>query len=211
MLFPQLIEKLKTRLQQPLPGKAAHLQMVPFVRLTDYEKGYNLTEARKSSVLILLYPNSNETYIPFIQRPVYSGVHSGQIGLPGGKMEPEDASLTQTALREAQEEIGIDPQTVNLLGELSDVYIPPSNFLVKVIIGYSTQKPDFLRDEKEVEEIVEINLKELLDDAIIDEQSVINSQELQFTAPCYLINNKVIWGATAMMLSELRWIMNELI
>ncbi|SMO64468.1 NUDIX hydrolase [Solitalea koreensis] len=210
MTFTHLIHKLETRLQQPLPGKNAHLQMIPQLRLPDYDKGYDLSDARKSGVLILLYPHLNEIYIPFIQRPVYSGIHSGQIGLPGGKMEPEDRSLIQTALREAKEEIGIDPSRTTILGELSDVYIPPSKFLVKVVLAYVNHRPSFTLYVKEVNELLEIKLTELLDDTIISERSIINSQELQFNAPCYILNDKVIWGATAMMLSELRWILREI-
>lgn len=204
------IDLLKKRLDAPLPGKPAHLQMIPSVRLPDYEKGYDLTSARKSSVLLLLCPDNDNLFIPFIQRPVYEGVHSGQISFPGGKAEPEDHSPEDTALREAFEEIGIDRQNVQVVGRLSPVYIPPSHFLVNVIIGYYGSVPAFIKSDMEVDEIFNVPVHSLLDDLYISSVPVTNSQGLHFEAPCFKIDGKIIWGATAMMLSEFRWILKEL-
>nr|WP_256471439.1 CoA pyrophosphatase [Solitalea agri] len=183
--------------------------MVPFVRLPDYEKGYDLENARQSSVLILLYPKATSILIPFIQRPIYDGVHSGQIGLPGGKMESFDSSPIATALREANEEIGIIESTVKIIGALSPVYVPPSRFLIHVIVGYQDHQPDLIKDDKEVDEIVTVSIADLLNDLHLGLVSVTNSQGLQFEAPCFLLENKTIWGATAMIMNEFRWIVKE--
>ncbi|UKJ08799.1 NUDIX hydrolase [Solitalea lacus] len=208
--FDSFISQLTEQLKQPLPGKEAHLPMIAPARLATYERGYNLEEARHSSVLLLLYPSAASVLIPFIQRPVYDGTHSGQISLPGGKMEPEDRSPEETALREANEEIGIYPADVKLIGKLSQVYIPPSKFLVNVMIGYQLQAPQLKRDEKEVDEIIQVSIDDLLKETNVTSIAVTNSQGLQFDAPCFFLENKVIWGATAMMLNEFKWILREM-
>ncbi|POY38374.1 coenzyme A pyrophosphatase [Solitalea longa] len=183
--------------------------MIPAVRLPDYDKGYDLENARQSSVLILLYPSSTSIFIPFIQRPIYEGVHSGQIGLPGGKMETYDPSPEATALREANEEIGIIEAEVEIIGALTPVYVPPSRFLINVLVGYQNSSPIFIKDDKEVDEIITISVDDVLNDLTMGSVPVTNSMGLHFDAPCFLIENKTIWGATAMIINEFKWILKK--
>lgn len=165
------------------------------------------TDVRESSVLILLYPgaaNPESAMIVLMLRSEYGGVHSGQISLPGGKSEPGDKDRAATALREAQEEIGIEPSNVHLLGSLTDLYIPPSNFLVTPILGYQNTAPSFKADPSEVAEIIEIPLAELLNEANVCLRKMKLSVGISLKVPAFCIDGHIIWGATAMILSEFK-------
>lgn len=155
-----------------------------------------------SSVLLILYPYRKEIYTVFILRPDYGGVHSGQISLPGGKKEPSDPDLQTTALRESYEEVGIVPEKVQVLGQLSDLYIPPSRFLVTPIIGCMETRPDFARDPAEVEEIIEVNIRDLFSEKAFQIKRHKVGMGMHIKAPAFVVDNYVIWGATAMILSE---------
>lgn len=204
------IEELKQKLQQPLPGVTSHLKMAPRQRADEYSGLNGLKPlARKSAVLILLFPENGLLKTVLIKRSVYDGVHSGQISFPGGKYENTDTSFEVTALRETNEEIGVDPDKIEIIGQLTDFYIPPSNFLVKVFVGYSALKPLFITDKKEVQSVVEVNVDDFYDSRNISEKEFYStSRKLKIVAPCYLINNEEIWGATAMMVAELLDILN---
>jgi 8-oxo-dGTP pyrophosphatase MutT (NUDIX family) len=158
--------------------------------------------ARQSSVLLLFYPYTDTVYFPLILRPTYPGVHSGQVGLPGGGFEAADRDLIHTALREAQEEIGVDPDHVNILGQLSTLYIRPSNNLVLPVVGWAAERPTFLPDPREVALLIEASLLEFLDPAN-RRTEVWQLQNRTANVPLFGIQNQVVWGATAMMLSEL--------
>ncbi len=194
------IEQLRLRLQNPLPGKPAHLKMASTSRLKLQTEPNEKT--RKSGVLILFYPSQGEIYLPLILRPAYDGVHGGQMAFPGGGVEKEDENLNRTALREAQEEIGIKAIDVKILGQLTELFIPPSNFTVQPVIGYISYRPDFYPDAKEVDRIFEIPLKEMSNPSIIS-RKIINVRGYEIDAPHYNIQENVVWGATAMMISEL--------
>lgn len=160
--------------------------------------------AKQSAVLILLFPEKEKLKAVFIQRAEYEGIHSGQIAFPGGKKEVYDVDFKATALREVQEEIGVEPHEVEIIGQLTDLFIPPSNFLVKVFVGYCDQKPQYLLEFNEVQSVFEVDLDDFLNDSAISEKEfhakALNSSVL---APYYLVNNFEIWGATAMITSEL--------
>jgi 8-oxo-dGTP pyrophosphatase MutT (NUDIX family) len=193
--------KLKEHLQSDLPGLYAQNKMSPSVRFTGKIPPSNKL-TRESSVLILLYPKDNEIFIPFIQRPTYNGVHSGQVSLPGGKQEPTDSNLLQTALRETNEEIGINIEDINIIGKLSHIHIPNSNFNVWPYVGYTTITPIFFPDPIEVKSIIEAPLHKLLKPTTIEFfERKINGHTIK--APYFNINNYQIWGATAMIVSEL--------
>ena len=196
-------EDIRAALQNPLPGKAAHLEMAPGSRIESLlvETPEQIIHARRAAVLILLYPVNEKVFTVLIKRPVYDGVHSGQIAFPGGRYEPEDRNLTETALREAEEETGIDRNEVNVLGILSELYIPPSNFLILPVVGYMNRKPDFKIQVSEVAGLLHTPLSDLFDERI---RSVIpvNNGDLSFQAPSYLLDQEVIWGATAMVINE---------
>lgn len=210
MEFSKFIVILEQRLQKPLPGRAAQLKMSSIARIQELMRFSPPEDATKSSVLILLYPFACSIGLVLMLRPEYGGVHSGQISLPGGKFEEADENLIYTALREAQEEIGIDPMQVQILGQLTEMYIPPSNFMVTPIVGYQTSKPKFTADSKEVAKIIEIRLDELLDEKNKQMNKIKHSLGFSLKVPSYSINGNIIWGATAMMLSELKEIVSEI-
>jgi 8-oxo-dGTP pyrophosphatase MutT (NUDIX family) len=202
MEFADLIHALAEELQKPLPGRAAQLKMSSMTRMRELMKWSVPESARLSSVLILLYPFRGTIGLVLMLRPDYRGVHSRQISLPGGKKEETDESLIFTALREASEEIGIEPGQVRVIGQLTELYIPPSNFLVTPIVGYSSHTPVFRADPGEVERIIQISLKDLMDERNRMIKKIRISVGLTLNAPAYCLHGDIIWGATAMMLSE---------
>ncbi|WP_080057381.1 NUDIX hydrolase [Spirosoma aerolatum] len=198
--FNAFTENLQQRLQQPLPGEAAHQKMASAAR---YRLGIKPNErTRRSAVLICFYPFQNSIYLPLILRPQYDGVHAGQMAFPGGRMERFDENLTRTALRESQEEVGIRVSDVKVLGLLTELFIPPSNFYVQPVVGVLPYRPDFYPDPREVEAIVEVDLETLLDETIVGD-SQIEVRGVLVDAPFYQIQGHRVWGATAMMISEL--------
>lgn len=197
--FQQYIQRLKKELQKTLPGKTAQHKMAPSQRI---EKMVS-TSSQNAGVLILLYPNNSEIYTTLIKRPVYQGVHSGQVSLPGGKFEEDkDISIVETSFRETQEEIGVPKSSISFVGKLTPLYIPVSNIHVQPVIGCLSQEPQFTADSREVDKIYKINIRELLTPECIAEDEIIISDNRKITAPYYKFNHLQIWGATAMILSE---------
>ena len=166
-------------------------------------------KTRQSAVLLLLYPSQGELFLPLILRPAYDGVHGGQVALPGGGYETYDRTLIRTALREAQEEIGIKASDVRVLGLLTQIYIPPSNFQVQPVVGYLPYRPDFFPDIREVADIIEISLTLLADKGIVGTKEMLVRNVL-IQAPYYGLDTHTVWGATAMMLSEFLSVMEEI-
>jgi 8-oxo-dGTP pyrophosphatase MutT (NUDIX family) len=199
--FNSFIEKLTTRLQEPLPGRVAHEKMASESRLKLKMPAPN-ERTRESAVLILFYPAENQIFLPLILRPEYDGVHGGQMAFPGGRAEKEDENLIRTAMREAQEEIGVRLTDVKVLGQLTKLFIPPSNFYVQPVVGYMNHKPDFYPDPREVDKVVEIALDEITNPNIMGRKTL-NVRGVEVDAPFYDIQGHTVWGATAMMISEL--------
>jgi 8-oxo-dGTP pyrophosphatase MutT (NUDIX family) len=198
-----LLSQLRIDLSNPLPGRTAQYRMAPSPRAND-DLYYDTPrpDARRGGVLILLYPQENRLYIPLILRPTYEGVHSGQIGLPGGGYEMNDSDLTATALREAHEEIGVLVESVTLLGQLSPLYVFASNYLVQPTVGWTPQRPQFNLDPHEVEMLLEVSLLDLLDPNHYQRETwELRGRMVQ--VPFFCIQAQKIWGATAMILSEL--------
>jgi 8-oxo-dGTP pyrophosphatase MutT (NUDIX family) len=208
--FDELIRKLETRLKCPLPGLPAQLSMSSNVRMRQMMNVSTPDTAIPSSVLLLLYPVKGIAYTVFMKRPQYDGIHSGQMSFPGGKAEEGDADPSETALREAREEIGIDPRQVTLLGKLTDLYIPPSNFVVSPFIGYSRPAPIFRIDPAEVERILEVSIPELLSESNVKEVHIRLREGFEIDAPAFVIGGDTIWGATAMMVAEFCEILRKL-
>ena len=206
--FTTFIDKLSLRLQKPLPGPDAHDKMASESRLKLKMPSPN-ERTRESAVLILFYPVENQVFIPLILRPQYDGVHGGQMAFPGGRVEKEDENLIRTAMREAQEEIGVRLTDIKVIGQLTKLFIPPSNFNVQPIIGYMNHKPDFYPDAREVDKVIEITLEEIINPKIIG-RKILNIRGVQIDAPFYQIQEHTVWGATAMMISELLTIIDEL-
>ena len=158
--------------------------------------------ARQSAVLVLLYPRRDELHLPLIVRPTYDGAHSGQVAFPGGGCEEGDADLTGTALREAQEELGIAPGDVQVLGKLTQLYIRPSNYQVHPTVGRIAYRPAFQPNVREVAQLLEVPLNTLLDPAHLRRERW-QLQDRSALVPFFAIQGQTIWGATAMILSEL--------
>ncbi|MGB1314561.1 MAG: NUDIX hydrolase [Chitinophagales bacterium] len=185
-----------------LPGFELQQNMSPPLRKKtsiEQAKAYN---AKESAVLILLFEKNNEPYIVLTERKVYKGAHSGQISLPGGKRELNE-TLQENALRETQEEIGVESKKVEILLQLTHLYIPVSNFIVFPFVGKVNDVPEFIKEESEVEKILEVKVSDLLNTQNIVEKTIqIKSKNIQFKSPAYAVNNVEVWGATAMILCE---------
>lgn len=206
----RFIEALRKRLKEPLPGEAAHNLMASTTRTNLKLRPKPDSQTKESAVLILFYQDEDQIKLPLILRPVYAGVHSGQIGLPGGRREKADADFYQTALREAQEEIGINPAEVTIVGHLSDLFVFASNHMVHPVVGYMEHKPVFLTDPREVDQLIEVPLSTLLDTSIRGITNMVVAGNIEISAPYFGVDGHTVWGATAMMLSELLSIINEL-
>ena len=203
-------EQLRIELAKELPGKVAHSMMMPSVRNDNLKKPTGNPPPIESAVLVLFYPDENGHYkFPLIQRPSYNGAHSAQVSFPGGKAEHEDASLIDTALREANEEIGVDPEQVEVLGQLSDLFIWVSNFLVTPVVGITNHRPDFTKEDNEVESIIEADLYDIVDPSKRKEGTIIVKEKFKIKTPYYDIDDRIVWGATAMMLSELSIVVSK--
>lgn len=200
--FEPFLTQLRHDLQQELPGRAAQYRMAPRPRPGGELFDKPEKDPRRGGVLILFYPKHNEPYLPLILRPTYSGVHSGQVGLPGGGYEEIDDDMTATALREAYEEIGIRPAAVTILGALSTLYVYASNYMVHPIVGWTDFRPEFHPDPYEVAKLLEVRLADLLDPATKTEEEW-QLRNRQVMVPYFTVQNQVVWGATAMILSEL--------
>ena len=197
------IESLKKRLNQPMPGQEAQRLMTPLEHRNDrFDEGL-MAKARPSGVLVLFYQREDRWYLPLTQRHDYKGPHSGQISFPGGKMEEQDPSIQFTALRETEEEIGVPASKVEIIGTLTDLFIPPSNFRVTPTVGVTQITPAFKLDPFEVKELIETPVDLLIHPDTIKSKIIRFSNGYEINTPYYDVFGKTVWGATAMMLSEL--------
>ncbi|RZJ35563.1 MAG: CoA pyrophosphatase [Flavobacterium sp.] len=205
MEFNRFLELVPKIANIALPGERAHFKMAPPERQKIMES-FDISTAnpRKAAVTMLVYPSASQATLALIRRNSYKGVHSSQIAFPGGKVESYDESDLATALRETNEEIGIAPGTIELVRPFSPVYIPPSNFFVAPFLGYCNHHPQFIPDPREVASMVELPLRVLLDESSIVLKQMATSYSESIAVPSILIGDDTIWGATAMMLSELK-------
>ncbi|MEI6866834.1 CoA pyrophosphatase [Flavicella sp.] len=193
-----------------LGGEMDHYKMAPDERKKTLKKEPNSKQPKKAAVLALFYPNLiGETCFALTLRPVYKGTHSAQVSFPGGKQEPNDSNLSETALRETFEEIGINKSEIKLLREITDVYIPPSNFLVTPFIGI-TENPPVFKQNHEVHQMIEVTLTELLDDSLIHVNTKKTFYAEKASIPYYYFSNHMVWGATAMIISEIKELIKRL-
>lgn len=208
--FSREIVKIKNL---DLPGEAYHLKMAPIERLLELKRqARDKKSAKQAAVLCLFYPNGDRTtHFTLILRNTYKGVHSAQIGFPGGKVEAEDTSLTDTALREFEEEVGVNRNHIKVLKQLTEIYIPPSNFFVQPFLGMVDYHPQFVRQEEEVDAILEVPLSEFLDDSNLITQKLTTSYAKEIEVPAFQLQGQVVWGATAMMLNEIREMLRRLL
>jgi 8-oxo-dGTP pyrophosphatase MutT (NUDIX family) len=200
-MYNTLRTDLKNSLLGELPGINAHTKMLPpGRRMKTFDQ--EISTVKMSSVLVLLYPEGNQLYTCLTRRPSTMKHHAGQISFPGGKVEKEDLSAESAALREAREEIGIDPSSVEILGQLSDLYVEVSRFSIQPFLAWTDQKPDFMVEPREVEELILFPVSDFVDHETIAETEIETFTGM-LSIKYYPFNNNIIWGATAMILAEL--------
>jgi 8-oxo-dGTP pyrophosphatase MutT (NUDIX family) len=199
--FLSLISKLE---HSNLDGFSSHLKMIPKERVIHKPYEIEQKNPKKAAVLALFYPGYHgETMLLLILRADYDGTHAAQISFPGGKFEKSDRQLETTALRETYEEVGVSMDQIRVKKQMTDIYIPPSNFIVSPYLGIVESTPEFKTNE-EVEEIIEVKLADLLDEAFVTTKNLSTSYMEKIDVPCFELNNHTVWGATAMMLSEIK-------
>ncbi len=201
-----LYNRLEKRLKHALPGKDAQELMAPSSR--NPQSVSYAHSPRLSAVLLLLYPKNGKWYMPLIRRHTYQGQHSDQVSFPGGKKEMLDVDLRETALRETYEEIGVQVNEACVLGNLTPITIPISNYIVHPFIALLDEEPLFSADKYEVKHIIEFPLEVLWQDKALQEKTM-NSQGYTITAPIYQLSDDYIWGATAMILSEFKHLLQS--
>ncbi len=187
-----------------LPGQKAQLKMAPKVRIPELMKQGDAENAQKSAVLILLFEEHDKIKTVLIKRQEYNGVHSGQISFPGGRKETGDRDLVETAIREANEEIGVECKDINILFPLSTLFIPPSNFLVLPVLAYTNRQAVFIPQPDEVQYTIKTDLADFFETSRVKlKEFQSSSRPTRIFSPCYEIGGHIIWGATAMIISEL--------
>ncbi|MDP3397939.1 MAG: CoA pyrophosphatase [Bacteroidales bacterium] len=190
-------------LSDKLPGKSAHLIMAPDHRVNSLtlEKAPP-ANAIKSAVLVLLVPSLNEWEVVLIKRNIYNGIHSGQVSFPGGKCDADDPDITHTACREAFEELGIDRKDIKIIGQLSRLYVPPSNYIIYPILATSSNRREYNPNPREVAGYIHVPLS-CFNPSLIKRSRVQAGPDEWIEAPSYVIDGHIIWGATAMIIAEL--------
>lgn len=196
-------ENIKKVLSQTLPGSTSHRKMLPVNRELVSDSAEQ-TRLKHSSVLLLLYPENNELQVCLIKRPAHMKHHAGQIAFPGGRIEKGETAL-ETALRETWEEIGITSEQIEILGTLSELYVQVSRFQIHPFVGWLKNKPKFLICKNEVEKTILFPLKNMHN---AFEEVELNTVTGNIKVPCIQFEGEIIWGATAMILSEFYDLLN---
>ena len=204
MDFNYFLSKINYLKSSKLGGLNAQFRMAPKMRLQYSEDKIKYNKPKKAAVLALFYPNRRgDTCFLLTQRANYKGIHSSQISFPGGKVDFIDKSLKETVLRETFEEVGVEQNNITIIRQITDVYIPPSNFLAAPFMGYTNQKPIFTINN-EVERTIDVLVKDLLDNTFISSINISTSYAKNIDVPCFKLNNYAVWGATAMVLNEIK-------
>lgn len=213
MNFDDFSERSSKIKNLPLPGTTSHYKMTPSIRIKEMEKALlNGVNPKRAGVMALFYPNEDEgTNLLLILRKAYQGVHSNQIAFPGGKVEPGDIDLLDTALRETYEEVGVPKREIEVIRSLTEVYIPPSNFKVQPYVGLYKKKLPFQIQKSEVAALVEVSLMDFMDEGKITTQTLTTSYATNIEVPAFHLNGHIVWGATAMMLSEIKELLKQVL
>ena len=213
MVFNSFLDAVVKIKHLELFGELSHAKMSPPYRLELAKKMQaKAKSAKKAGVLALFYPNAHfNTNFVLILRKTYKGVHSAQVGFPGGKYEEGDNDLMTTAMRETEEEVGVPTSILNIIKPMSPLYIPPSNFIVHPFLAVSECKPLFRKQEDEVEDIIEVSLLDFLNDRNVLMTRVPTSYNVEVEVPAFKLNDHIVWGATAMMLSELKDLLKQVL
>lgn len=187
-----------------LGGLDVQFQLAPKIRLRFSEDKIKKLSPKKAAVMALFYPNEEgETCLLLTLRAEYNGTHSSQISFPGGKHDSKDGNLKNTALRESFEEVGIYTNSVTVFKQMTEVFIPPSNFLVTPFFGYINKTPIFTKNH-EVQELISVKVSDILSESSISTTTLTTSYATNMEVPCFLLNDYIVWGATAMMLNEMK-------
>jgi 8-oxo-dGTP pyrophosphatase MutT (NUDIX family) len=212
MLFTEFVKLLPKIEKEKLLSRDAHIKMAPLERISYMdEENYLDKNPKKAAVLMLFYPKNEIVHLALIVRNTYPGVHSSQIGFPGGKVELTDANLAETALRETHEEVGVHPDKVKIIKTFSEIYIPPSNFLVAPFMGIAHEELVFIPDHNEVKKVLEFPVFDFLDDKSITKVTMSTSYATDIEVPAFLVDKYIVWGATAMMMSELKEVIHSVL
>lgn len=199
--FKEILEKLEP---DSLPGEKAQMELAPMGRNSLSESEIDFEAARKAAVLALFENYQGQAHLILTSRTTYPGAHSGQISFPGGSREEADQNYKDTALRETLEEIGVRIDTQQIWGALSPLYIPPSNFLVHPFLATSDERLEMIPEEKEVAAIHRIPFEQFLKTEAITYPKITLSNGFKIKSPAFEIDKLLIWGATAMMIGEIR-------
>lgn len=206
MNFETFLKSISKIEHIPLPGQESQFKMSPPYRneLIRQQKKAMKT-AKQAGVMALFYPDREQnTRLILILRKTYKGVHSAQVGFPGGKLEADDPSIEYAALRETFEEVGVPLEMITVLKQMTSLYIPPSNFTVYPFLGIANESPKFIKQDDEVEDLIEVNFNDFINDKYVTSQMIMTSLNQQVEVPVFKLNGHTIWGATAMMLSEIK-------
>lgn len=201
----EILGRIRKTIGQGLPGFAVQEKMTPLGRLPA-DKAILMAgkEPYNGAVMALLNPLPGGTWsLVYIKRPDYDGTHGGQMAFPGGKTDNDDSDFLHTAQRETHEEIGVLPHEYELVGKLTEVYIPPSNFLVHPYISVAKKTLHFTPDDREVEYVWQVLVEWLLSDNAVSVRDFKTVYGTIKNYPCYIFGNHIVWGATAMITAEI--------
>ena len=213
MEFNEFRSKISNLKNLELPGIEAQNKLAPVLRIEEMKNlDFSTKEQNQAGVMAVFYPDENElAHLVLILRKTYRGVHSNQVGFPGGRVEPGDKDLEETALRETEEEVGIPVKDVEVLKKLTKLYIPPSDFWVHPYVGILKKTPVLVPQENEVELILEVAVEEFMSDASLITMKLNTSYATNIEVPAFSLAGQVVWGATAMMLSELKELLKKVL
>jgi 8-oxo-dGTP pyrophosphatase MutT (NUDIX family) len=212
MDFQEFLEYVPNLMTAELPAEVSHIKMAPLERIESLKNfDIGIKKPKIAAVMMLFYPKNGITHLVLIVRNSYKGVHSAQIAFPGGKYELQDEIFENTALRETHEEVGIHPNSMEIIKTFTPMYIPPSDFMVHPFLGICKEEIIFVPDPKEVANIIELPLTVFLSDAIITDTNLTTSYANDINVPAFKIEEHIVWGATAMMLSELKDVLKNVL
>jgi 8-oxo-dGTP pyrophosphatase MutT (NUDIX family) len=212
MDFQDFLKYVPKLMEVTLPASEAHYKMAPLERIESMKNlKISSLKPKSAAVMMLFYPKKGYTHLVLIVRNSYEGVHSAQIAFPGGKYELKDKNFQNTALRETHEEIGIPPESIEIVMPFTNLYIQPSNFMVYPFLGICREEIIFIPDNNEVANIIELPLSDFLNDELVVSVKLSTSYATDIAIPAFKINEHIVWGATAMMLNELKEVLKKVL
>ncbi len=212
MDFQDFLEYVPKFLEVSLPASEAHFKMAPLERIESLKsQNFDTIKPKNAAVMMLFYPKKGRTHLVLIVRNSYEGLHSAQVAFPGGKYEFNDKTYADTALRETHEEIGIHPKYIEIIMPLTNLYIQLSNFMVFPFLGICKSEIVFTPDINEVAQIIELPLSDFLNDNLVISTIMTTSYAKNIEVPAFKIKGHIVWGATAMMMNELKEVLKKVL